>query len=40
MIAMEPHVSCWQLQDLILITDDGPELLSTQFNTDEMLVAG
>lgn len=39
-IAMEPHVSYWHLQDMILIKDGGPELLSTRFNTDEMLVVG
>ena len=39
-IAMEPHVGYWHLQDMILITSDGPRLLSPKFNTDEMLVAG
>jgi Xaa-Pro aminopeptidase len=39
-IAMEPHVSYWHLQDMILISDDGPKLLSDRFNTDEMLVVG
>ena len=37
-LALEPGVGCWRLQDLILITVDGPELLSTRFNTDEMFV--
>lgn len=39
-IATEPHVGYWHLQDMILITDDGPVLLSARFNTDEMLVVG
>ena len=39
-LALEPHVGYWHLQDMILVTGDGPELLSTRFSTDEMLVAG
>ena len=39
-LALEPHVGYWHLQDMILVTGQGPELLSTRFNTDEMLVAG
>ena len=39
-VAMEPGVSYWRLQDLVHVTVDGPELLSTRFNTDEMYVAG
>ena len=39
-LALEPHVGYWHLQDMILVTGDGPQLLSTRFNTDEMLVAG
>jgi Xaa-Pro aminopeptidase len=39
-LAMEPHVGSWHLQDLILISDDGPILLSNRFNTDELLVVG
>ena len=39
-LAMEPHVRYWHLQDMILITKHGPRLLSTRFSTDEMLVAG
>jgi Xaa-Pro aminopeptidase len=37
-IAMEPHVGSWHLQDLILITDDGPILLSDRFSTEELFV--
>jgi len=39
-LAMEPHVGFWHLQDMIQITRDGPRLISTRFNTDEMLVVG
>ena len=37
-LALEPGVGYWRLQDLILITADRPELLSTRFSTDEMFV--
>lgn len=37
-IATEPHVQYWHLQDLILIADQGPELLSARFNTDALFV--
>lgn len=39
-LALEPHVGYWHLQDMILVTDAGPRLLSDRFNTDEMLVVG
>jgi Xaa-Pro aminopeptidase len=39
-LALEPHVGYWHLQDLIEITADGPRLLSDRFNTDEMFVVG
>ena len=39
-LALEPHVGYWHLQDMILVTGEGPQLLSTRFNTDQMLVAG
>jgi Xaa-Pro aminopeptidase len=39
-IAMEPHVGSWHLQDLIQIAADGPILLSQRFNTDAFLVVG
>jgi Xaa-Pro aminopeptidase len=35
-IAMEPHVNRWHIQDLFLITLDGPQLISDKFNTDEL----
>jgi len=37
-LALEPHVGHWHLQDLIVITTDGPQLLSDRFNTDDMFV--
>ena len=39
-VALEPHIGYWHLQDMVLVTDDGPRLLSPLINTDEMLVAG
>jgi len=39
-VALEPHIGHWHLQDMVLITDDAPRLLSPLINTDEMLVAG
>ena len=39
-LALEPHVGYWHLQDMALVTADGPQLLSTRMSTDEMLVAG
>jgi Xaa-Pro aminopeptidase len=35
-IAMEPHVNHWHIQDLFLIGADGPQLISDKFNTDEL----
>ena len=37
-LALEPHVGYWHLQDLIEITPEGPNLLSDRFNTDDMFV--
>ena len=37
---LEPHIGYWHLQDMVLVTKEGPRLLSARFNTDEMLVAG
>ena len=39
-VALEPHIGYWHLQDMVLITDGAPRLLSSLINTDEMLVAG
>jgi hypothetical protein len=39
-LALEPHVGYWHLQDLIEIALDGPNLLSDRFNTDEIFVVG
>ena len=38
-VALEPHIGHWHLQDMVLITDDLPRLLSSLINTDEMLVS-
>ena len=37
-LALEPHVRYWHIQDMIEITPDGPKLLSDRFNTDDMFV--
>ena len=39
-LALEPHVGFWHLQDMILVTADGPQLISDRFSTDEMLATG
>jgi Xaa-Pro aminopeptidase len=38
-LALEPHVNCWHLQDLVLVTTEEPVLLSPKFDTDEAFVA-
>ena len=37
-LAMEPRVGYWRLEDLVLVSADGPQILSTRFNTDEMFI--
>jgi Xaa-Pro aminopeptidase len=39
-IAMEPHVNHWHIQDMFVIRADGPELLSDKFPTDKIFVCG
>ena len=39
-VALEPHIGYWHLQDMVLVTPDGPRLLSPLISTDEMMVAG
>ncbi len=39
-VALEPHIGFWHLQDMVLVTTNGPRLLSPLINTDEMLIAG
>ena len=39
-IALEPYIDYWHIQDMILITDDGPKVLSDKFSTEEMFVVG
>ena len=38
-LALEPHVNFWHLQDMVLVTKGAPGLLSSKFNTDEPFVA-
>ncbi len=37
-IALEPFVDHWHCQDLFLITDDKPELLSPDFDTSRLFI--
>ncbi|MDB5923012.1 MAG: hypothetical protein JWN13_1948 [Betaproteobacteria bacterium] len=37
-LALEPHVNHWHVQDMILVTDGAPLLLSAKFNTDQPFV--
>ena len=37
-LALEPHVNFWHLQDMILVRNGAPLLLSPKFNTDEPFV--
>ncbi|MFC1990782.1 M24 family metallopeptidase [Chloroflexota bacterium] len=39
-IALEPYIDYWHIQDMILITDDSPRVLSDKFNTEEILTVG
>ena len=37
-LALEPHVNFWHVQDMVLVTEGAPVLLSPKFNTDEPFV--
>lgn len=39
-LALEPHVNFWHVQDMILVRQGAPLLLSPKFNTDEPFIAG
>jgi Xaa-Pro aminopeptidase len=39
-LALEPHVNFWHVQDMILVKQGAPELLSPKFNTDQPFIAG
>jgi Xaa-Pro aminopeptidase len=39
-IAVEPITERWYLQDMIVVRNNGPELLSDTFPTDEIFVIG
>ncbi|KIZ47821.1 MULTISPECIES: Xaa-Pro peptidase family protein [Rhodopseudomonas] len=39
-IAMEPHINHWHIQDMFVIRSDGPELISDKFPTDEIFACG
>ena len=40
MVALEPNIGYWHLQNMVLITEDSPGLLSLLISSDETLVAG
>ncbi len=35
-LALEPHVGYWHLQDLILVTSAGPKVLSDRFERADL----
>lgn len=35
-IAMEPHVDHWHIQDMFVIGAEGPQLISSKFSTDDI----
>jgi Xaa-Pro aminopeptidase len=37
-VALEPYLAHWHCQDLFLVTDGAPTLLSPDFDTSRMLV--
>jgi methionine aminopeptidase len=39
-LAIEPFVNYWHPQELMLLNGDGPEILSTHFDTSKLLVVG
>lgn len=39
-IAMEPHINHWHIQDMFLVRADGPELISSKFPTEEIFSCG
>jgi len=38
-LALEPHLDHWHLQDMIVVRERGPELLSDKFSTAEPFIA-
>lgn len=38
-LALEPHLDHWHLQDMIVVRERGPELLSDKFSTSEPFIA-
>ena len=39
-IAVEPHLGHWSVQDMVVVRKDGPELLSDKFDTREPFITG
>jgi Xaa-Pro aminopeptidase len=39
-IAMEPHLGHWHIQDMWVVRASGPELISDKFKTDRIFDCG
>lgn len=39
-LALEPYLDHWHIQDMVLVTQDGPQLLSARMGTDAPFIAG
>ena len=39
-IAMEPHINHWHIQDMFVVRADGPELITGKFPTDAIFACG
>jgi len=37
-LALEPHIGHWHIQDMIVVRPNGPVLLSDKMSTDEPFV--
>ena len=37
-LALEPHIGHWHIQDMVVVRPDGPELISDKMSTDEPFV--
>lgn len=37
-LALEPHIGHWHIQDMVVLRADGPELLSDKMSTDEPFI--
>jgi Xaa-Pro aminopeptidase len=37
-LALEPHKDFWHLQDMVVVREGGPELISAKFSTEQMFI--